>query len=100
MPGEDYEASLRGYIAFDWIDFGRSERLHAAKEFTANVDDWCATDVTTACNRTTARASIPGIGSRLAAPRCKQCCDALGLPHGNGSPKNDAECRRLLGMDT
>ena len=43
---------------------------------------------------------IPGIFSRMGAPRCKRCCRATGLPQGKGSPKNDPECRKLLGLDS
>ena len=38
---------------------------------------------------------IPGMGSRMTTPRCLQCCDQTGMPHGTGSPKNDDACRPL-----
>jgi len=31
---------------------------------------------------------MPGIFSRMGAPRCKACCRALGLPEGDGAPYN------------
>lgn len=42
---------------------------------------------------------IPGVLRRMSTPRCKRCCKLTGLPEGNGSPVNDGECRRLLGLD-
>jgi hypothetical protein len=32
---------------------------------------------------------MPGIFSRMGAPRCKRCCKAVGIPAGNGAPYND-----------
>jgi len=55
------------------------------------------------CGQTVTQVNIPGVFSRGGfgggLPRCKRCCKATGLPEGNGSPKNDDECRRILGMD-
>ena len=96
---KSYRDSLIAYLAMDWINFGRCTRLHSPASFDVDVDDWCATDVTTACERHTDRAFIPGIGARLAMPRCARCCAATDLPQGIGSPKNDLECRRILGLD-
>jgi hypothetical protein len=31
---------------------------------------------------------MPGVCSRTGAPRCKRCCQALGIPAGNGAPYN------------
>ena len=50
----------------------------------------------TACGLQAAWLAIPGLGMRMAAPRCARCCVRLGYPMGFGSPKNDAECRPLV----
>lgn len=44
-------------------------------------------------------ADIPGPLSRLILPRCRRCCTRTGYPFGKGSPKNDAACRRILGLE-
>ena len=41
---------------------------------------------------------IPGIFSRMGVERCTECCQRSGLPEGIGSPKNDVECRKRLGL--
>lgn len=35
------------------------------------------------------RLHMPGIISRLAAPRCRRCCKLVGIPAGHGIPLND-----------
>lgn len=32
---------------------------------------------------------VPGIVSRMGAPRCKKCCRKRGIPFGYGNPRND-----------
>lgn len=88
-----------GYVTMDWIDFGRCTRLHSPASFKVDLDGWCLTDVTTACGRHTERAFIPGIFTRISAPRCARCCAETDLPPGIGSPKNDDACRRILGLE-
>lgn len=34
---------------------------------------------------------MPGIFSRMGAPRCPRCCKALGIPKGDGAPFNQQE---------
>ena len=41
----------------------------------------------TVCGRS-GRMWMPGIGSRLDAPRCRQCCKGVGIPFGYGIPLN------------
>lgn len=43
---------------------------------------------TTMCGRKSPHWFMPGIFSRMDAPRCKQCCRILGLSEGNGCPAN------------
>lgn len=69
--------------------------LHAAASI--DIDDGYETsgDGVTVCGRR-AWLSIPGVFTRMGAPRCKRCCAGLGYPQGVGSPKNDAVCRPLV----
>ena len=78
---------------WDWV-VGAEDLLHHM-----NTDDW--DDETGGPGVTTCGLSydwwcIPGIFTRMGAMRCEQCCDALGYPHGKGSPKNDDACRPLV----
>lgn len=52
-----------------------------------------------ACGRTATYVCIPGFITRMSAMRCTGCCRALGYVQGRGSPKNDLELRRMLGLD-
>ena len=53
-----------------------------------SVPGYNASELTAACGRTI-DATLPGIFSRIGCPRCAHCCDALGIPRGNGAPAND-----------
>lgn len=64
------------------------------------VDDGALYNVKFDCGRRAPVAYTPGVLERQSTPRCPRCCKATGLPKGNGTPHNDPECRRLLGMDT
>ena len=50
----------------------------------------------TACGRS-GRLSMPGVFSRMGAPRCKRCCRKTGVPPGNGAPFNDKPLRQRFG---
>jgi hypothetical protein len=41
-----------------------------------------------ACGRA-GRAEMPGVLSRMHAPRCVRCCKIAGVPLGNGAPHNE-----------
>lgn len=99
MPDVEY---LRDLILWDWLytDSDRYAALHWPRTYTIDADAWHALDVEFRCGLTATTAFIPGIGSRMACPRCDACCDAAGLPRGVGSPKNDDTCRHLVGLDT
>jgi len=94
---------------FDWLVTASYTRLHHAT-LTRQQAKQCEHDggiyddpVKLDCGYTASTVHIPGVFSRggfgTGLPRCKRCCKATGLPEGNGSPKNDDECRRILGMD-
>lgn len=75
--------------------------LHAApSDVLPQFDDWDGdpVDSPAACG-VGSRLTIPGVGSRMCLPRCVECCALTGLPTGVGSPKNDAACRVILGME-
>ena len=69
----------------------RGMRLKAPKK----IDDWDVDggmprgiEGTTACGRS-GRFDMPGIFSRMGAPRCRQCCKKVGIPPGDGAPFNN-----------
>lgn len=97
-------ASFRSLIRFDWLVTKSWNRLHFADLSDAQVaemEENCLLygSVTLSCGRTAAMVSIPGIFTRMGAPRCIRCCQVRGYPLGNGSPKNDDACRVLLGLE-
>jgi hypothetical protein len=74
------------------------EQLHAPCPATnTEFDDWDGdpADGETACG-IKALLTIPGLSSPMSDPRCPACCQATGMPEGNGSPKNDDACRVIL----
>lgn len=80
---------------WDWIVTGRWDRLHAPEKW--DDPDYGAYDeeAVTACGLT-GWFSIPGVFTRMGAPRCAHCCRIRGYPRGNGSPKNDDAIRPLV----
>ena len=88
---------------FDWYVTKSWNRLHWAEipnDYWAGIAmDWAVTEeIVLACGRTAGGLWIPGFFTRGGAQRCKGCCRATGMPFGAGSPKNDPECRVLLGL--
>ena len=88
-------------VDYDWMIPTSGDRLHhvTLPEDISDADDVCfgTPPLTTTCGRTIVGLSIPGIFTRMGAMRCTACCRKLGIPAGKGSPKNDDECRRVLG---
>ncbi|WP_433233823.1 hypothetical protein [Actinomadura nitritigenes] len=80
MPIED---NLRHW----WLTPAASwNRLHAVPG-----DELRANELTlTARCGVTAVMAWPGLFSRLALPRCANCCKVLQIPRGNGTPCNEA----------
>lgn len=101
----------RAIVRYDWLWTLHGERLHYAEltdEQAADMDDYrqlgLADEGTDgafrlACGWTASYIGIPGVFSRMGLYRCARCCDAVGMPRGKGSPKNDPACREALGMD-
>ena len=79
LPREIDPASLLHRVA---IVHGDSP-LHAddLSLFPANM-------IGTTCCGALAVLYMPGILERMGAPRCPVCCDAVGVPHGDGIPGN------------
>jgi hypothetical protein len=90
--------TLAEIARYDWVEVYDGRRLHAPVAAEYDDDEWLLRDVTTACGLHFGVMGIPGLGARMGTKRCAHCCAALALPRGIGSPKNDDECRRLLGL--
>ena len=74
-----------------WVQHdGRSGILHRID--VHNCDEWEENEVSgygvAACGFA-AQFHVPGIFSRLDAPRCKKCCTKRGIAFGFGNPRND-----------
>ena len=94
---------LRALVEVDWLIGGRRTVLHHATLTDAQLEvleeEGFVGPVRLSCRQTAGWVTVPGVLSRLAAPRCLRCCRARGLPRGVGAPRNDGECRVLLGLD-
>jgi hypothetical protein len=80
-----------------WLVTSSGSSLHHGS-FTGDVDNEVSGEGRTDCGIESVL-SVPGIFTRMSAPRCRRCCAATGMPEGTGSPKNDDDCRRLLGLE-
>lgn len=73
-----------------WMQFDgrRAESMHRLASVTWELGlEEIAGEGTTVCGRS-GRLVMPGIFSRMWASRCALCCKALGIPPGNGAPRN------------
>lgn len=80
-----------------WCQTRTSDRLHVVHVAERQSDDWWTDGEGTTLCGVSSYLNYPGIFSRMGCYRCWRCCRALGIPPGKGHPKNDDECRRLLG---
>lgn len=87
--------SSRVVAEWDWTRTRAGQRLHAPLVWDDPAEDMYVSDGVTAC-RVSGELWIPGVLSRLGMPRCRRCCRLVGMPTGNGSPKNDDACRPLV----
>jgi hypothetical protein len=73
-----------------WMQFpNQTDVLHRVKEFLKKDEDWVGVvEALTVCDLTAERLVMPGIFSRMGAPRCKNCCKKLKIPDGDGAPFN------------
>jgi hypothetical protein len=93
-PTDDFADTIR-LGEWDWWETTTGRSLHAAADIDIDGAYETAGEGRTFCGRT-GWLSIPGLFTRMGAKRCGRCCDALGYPHGIGSPKNDAALRPLV----
>ncbi len=103
-PGTDVgRDSFARLTALDWLVLGAGGRLHAPDEATADMMGQIVFDGEAVWGRVLCGRSgdlyIPGLLSRMGAWRCQGCVRRSGFPAGVGSPRNDARCRALLGLD-
>jgi hypothetical protein len=75
-----------------WVQ-GKSRVLHRVSSM--DNDDWEADDFIpiggmgwTVCGLYD-RLGMPGMFSRMGAPRCEKCCKAISIPFGDGAPYNN-----------
>lgn len=92
-------------VDYMWLVTPASRRLHHASfddadDITDVEEGDIVCNVTLTCGRRVGWVTLPGVLTRLGEPRCARCCKKTGLPLGDGSPKNNRECRRILGMET
>jgi len=89
---------------YDWLVTTHGNVLHHGKltpEQHVECEEWGGlydVPVTLDCGIAVTTVHIPGVLTRMGAQRCVRCCRATGLPEGKGSPKNDQDCRRILGL--
>jgi len=86
-----------------WLVTPVGRRLHHATladpdDLAAVEDGESAENVALTCGRRVGWVTLPGLFARMGLERCTVCCRKRGLPPGKGSPKNDRDCRRLLGL--
>jgi hypothetical protein len=87
----------------DWVYTYQGTVLHHATftpEAEREMDDYATAIGSLDCGRGERQVWIPGMFSRMGMKRCDRCCVVNGLPKGIGSPKNDDECRKILGLPT
>jgi hypothetical protein len=90
----DDKQTTRPALPFDndnwrrrWLQFDRGVRLHRVSEIVWLDDERIAGHGVSVCDQR-GRMSMPGILSRMGAPRCKRCCKVVGIPPGDGAPAN------------
>lgn len=84
----------RHVAEWDWVITGNGLKLHAPKVYH-DPDYHAFAEGVTECGIET-DLHIPGMFTRAGAPRCIHCCRIVGMPEGNGSPKNDDACRPIV----
>lgn len=95
---DDDLAQLLSLAEWDWVVTGRWDKLHHLAAFDGPeqaATDWGGPG-RFSCGRRGKFVCIPGVFTRMGAPRCDQCCRKVGYPLGIGSPKNDDACKALV----
>lgn len=70
-----------------WLVLPSWSRLHRVAEVAWDSEDMTRGTGLTVCGRR-GTLVMPGLLSRMDLPRCAHCCDALGVPRGDGAPYN------------
>lgn len=70
-----------------WLQFPTGTVLHRVALLREYDEDEARGRGAAVCGRG-GTLMLPGPFSRLGAPRCRKCCDALGVPPGGGQPRN------------
>lgn len=96
------EPTLHELARYDWVvayemQFSRVIHQLAAFDDPELAEDEWGGQGRTSCGLKT-YLCIPGLFTRMDAPRCKTCCKIAGFPEGIGSPKNDDDLRPLVGL--
>jgi hypothetical protein len=80
---------------FAWVRTESGKLLHCVPDVIDDQGMWHDSfledggmNSTAACGRSY-RFWAPGVFSRMYAERCPSCCDALNLPRGSGTPRNE-----------
>jgi hypothetical protein len=88
-------SSWRSTAEWCWVLLGQGDCLHAVGSIVNDAEEDWQGDGFTACGREGSM-FIPGLFTRMGAPRCKQCCKLASMPEGTQSPKNVDECRPIV----
>lgn len=74
-----------------WLMGDGNDDLHRIERLDVDPAEW-REEVTSGPGQAVCGAEgtfrIPGIFSRMGAPRCERCCDLVGIDHGDGAPGN------------
>lgn len=66
------------------------DEIHRVKSYQKVSEEYSAAleEAITVCGQKFSRLFMPGMFSRLGAPRCESCCHILNIPTGYGAPNN------------
>jgi hypothetical protein len=75
-----------------WLHLGNGRIIHRVASIVWDDnpgpnDSWIEGSGKTLCGKT-GHLRMPGLFSRMGAPRCKRCCIAMNIPQGDGAPFN------------
>lgn len=90
LPKEQFAWRWQYVTSGDWENPTEQDTyLHRVAEpfKVGKKEAWKGHKITAVCGLT-AVMCMPGVFSRIGAPRCPKCCKALGIPEGHGNPYN------------
>lgn len=78
-----------------WVKTEKGRKIHCVPDVIDEEGRWPdpfledpGAEATALCGKAS-KFYAPGIFTRLHAQRCYECCDALGIPPGFGTPLNE-----------